>query len=579
MTDAAAAIAARRDALEARFPVWDEVTLGERLRRSAEEFGDRPFVIADDRTVSYHEVDAWATRLADGLVATGVQPGDRVGIIMANYLEFVPVKFAVARAEAIAIPFNYLYRQDELAYVLAQSQCNVLISMTEFAGLDYQSMLDGIAPGWESGDCNALPDLRQVILFPTGDVEPRPGVMTLAELDAHGLANVGAAEQSVVAPNDVGDILYTSGTTGSPKGVMVTHDGILRTGYSSALTRAFEDGRRVLFSLPCYHMFGLVEGLLAVMFVGGAIIPRTSFSPADYFAGIEAHRANDILAVPTMTVGLLEHPDRKTRDLSSLRAILSGAAPAPTWVWERAETELGLTEVTTGYGMTECGGATTLTLPEDPLVMHTTTVGREKLAGKAAAPGMNGNHAHYRTADPETGELLPEGAEGELISRGPSHMVGFWEKPEETALALRDGWVYSGDLGVVRPDGYLELTGRTKELYKSGGELVMPIEIEELAVGHAAVSQAFAVGVPDDQWGEVGWLIAVADSTTEVDHEVAAAELIALCRDKLARFKVPKRVVFVEAADLPTTPTGKVQKYRLVDQAVAGTLGAADSHG
>ena len=255
------------------------------------------------------------------------------------------------------------------------------------------------------------------------------------------------------------------------------------------------------------------------------------------------------------------------------------AAPAPTWVWERAETELGLTEVTTGYGMTECGGATTLTLPEDPLVMHTTTVGREKLAGKAAAPGMNGNHAHYRTADPETGELLPEGAEGELISRGPSHMVGFWEKPEETALALRDGWVYSGDLGVVRPDGYLELTGRTKELYKSGGELVMPIEIEELAVGHAAVSQAFAVGVPDDQWGEVGWLIAVADSTTEVDHEVAAAELIALCRDKLARFKVPKRVVFVEAADLPTTPTGKVQKYRLVDQAVAGTLGAADSHG
>ncbi|MGZ0178383.1 MAG: class I adenylate-forming enzyme family protein [Acidimicrobiales bacterium] len=573
MTAPAKAMTARRDALEARFPEWQEVTLGQRLRLAAEEFADRPFVITDDRTVNYAEVDAWADRLADGLSASGIKPGDRVGIIMANYLEFVPVKFAVARVGAVAIPFNYLYRQDELAYVLGQSQCHALIAMTEFAGLNYQAMLDNIAPGWDTGASDALPHLRQVVLFPTGAGEPRPEVMTLAELEGLGLDNADAADAGSVSPQDVGDILYTSGTTGSPKGVMVTHDAILRTGYSSALTRAFEDGRRVLFSLPCYHMFGLVEGLLAVMYVGGAVIPRTAFSPVDYFAGIETHQANDILAVPTMTVALLEHPDRKTRDLSSLRAILSGAAPAPTWVWERAETELGLTEVTTGYGMTECGGATTLTLPEDALHMHTTTVGREKLAGSAAGLGMNGNHAEYRTADPDTGELLMPGSEGELVSRGPSHMVGFWGKPEETALALRDGWLYSGDLGVVRPDGYLQLTGRTKELYKSGGELVMPIEVEDVATSHPAVSQAFAIGVPDDRWGEVGWLVAIADPAVDVDTEVAAVELMELCREKLARFKVPKRVVFVEAADLPTTPTGKVQKFRLVDQAVAGSLG------
>ncbi len=526
--------AERRHALEAHQQAWNPCTLGELLTRSAASFGDRPFVINDDRTLTYTQADEWATRLADGLASLGVTTGDRVGIVMANYLEFAPLKFAVARTGAVAIPFNYLYRQDELAYVLAQSECNVLVTMTSFGGLDYPAMLDAIAPGWETGPTAELPALRQVIAFTNEDQE-RPGQLTLDDLDRLGTENPGAADDSQVSPDSLGDILYTSGTTGSPKGVMITHDGIQRAAYSSAYTRAFEDGRRVLFSLPCYHMFGLVEGLLAVMYVGGAIIPRTAFSPADYFDAIETHLANDILAVPTMTIALLEHPDRLTRDLSSLRAILSGAAPAPTWVWDRARTELGITEVTTGYGMTECGGATTLTLPEDPIEMHTSTVGITKLAGVAAV-GYEGRHCEYRTVDATTGEPLPAGEEGELISRGPSHMMGFWAKPAETDLALRDGWVYSGDLGRVRDDGYLELTGRTKELYKSGGELVMPIEIEVLATQHPAVSQAYAVGVPDDKWGEVGWLYVTAEAGVDVDQAVVVAELEQLCRDNLARF-------------------------------------------
>ncbi len=557
----------RRQAMEDRHKVWEPCTLGEMLTRAAKSFGDRPFVITDERTVTYDEIDAWATRLADGLAALGVGPGDRVGVVMANYLEFVPLKFAIARAGAVAIPFNYLYRQHELSYVLNQSECQVLVMMTGFGGLDHQAMLDAIAPGWENGPSVELPSLRQVVLLPV-DGEPRAGVLTVDGLDVLGAANPGSADATSIMPDSMGDILYTSGTTGSPKGVMITHDGIQRTAYSSAYTRAFEDGRRVLFSLPCYHMFGLVEGLLAVMYVGGAIIPRISFSPQDYFSSIEAHRANDILGVPTMTIALLEHPDRLTCDLSSLRAILSAAAPAPTWVWDRARVELGITEVTTGYGMTECGGATTLTLPEDGIERHTSTVGIAKLAGIAAV-GYGGRHCEYRTADPTIGEHLPAGTEGELISRGPSHMLGFWAKPDETALALRDGWVYSGDLGRVDTDGYLHLTGRTKELYKSGGELVMPIEIEALVAAHPAVSQAYAVGVPDDKWGEVGWLYVTAEAGVDVDQQAVVAELETMCRDNLAKFKVPKRILFADAATLPMTPTGKVQKFRLVERAVA----------
>jgi fatty-acyl-CoA synthase len=270
-----------------------------------------------------------------------------------------------------------------------------------------------------------------------------------------------------------------------------------------------------------------------------------------------------MLAVPTMAVALLEHPDRFTRDLSTLDAVLCGAAPAPTWVWERAATELGITEVTTGYGMTECGGSMVLTLPEDPLERHTTTVGRPKMAGVAGLADHDHQLCVYAVADVTTGELLPAGSEGELVSRGPTHMRGFWDKPAESAEALRDGWLHSGDLGIVAPDGYLRLTGRSKELYKSGGELVMPKEIEELITQVPGVSQAFAIGVPDERWGEAGclWVIPEAGATVDADA------LLALCREKLARFKVPKHVIVSGPEELPTTTTGKVQKFRMVQLA------------
>ncbi|WP_406435314.1 AMP-binding protein [Streptomyces sp. NBC_00631] len=551
----------RREHLSARFPRWTPRTLDDWLDHCAARYGDRPFVITDERTIGYAETAEWAARLADGLAALGVCPGDRVGLLMANFLEFAPLKFAVARTGAVAIPFNYLYRQEELAYVLAQSECSVLISMTAFGDLDYQSMLDAVAPGWDTGAATALPHLRQVVLLPTEGTEPRDGVPTVDSLADLGDRHRGECPAGAARPDDIGDLLYTSGTTGSPKGVLVTHDSVLRTAYASALTRAFQDGRRILFSLPCYHMFGYVEGMLAAMTVGGAIVPQTAFDPVRYLAGIQRHRATDILCVPTMTVALLEHPAREDHDLSSLTALLSGAAPAPVWLWKRVRAELGVEEITTGYGMTECGGAMTLTLPEDPLERHAGTVGRPKLAGVAGLP--DGTLATYKAIDPLTGEDLPPGAEGELVSRGPTHMWGFWKKPEETAKALRDGWVHSGDLGRVRDDGYLEVTGRTKELYKSGGELVMPKEIEDLLTAHPAISQVYLVGVPDERWGDAGCACVVRAPGADL----LAADVVALCKQRLARFKVPKHVLFLDAAELPTTPTGKVQKFRLAQYA------------
>ena len=528
--------------------MWQPRTLAGWLDDCAERHGDRPMVLTDDRDLSYHDVADQSRRLADGLAMLGVQPGDRVAMIMANYPEFVPVKFAIARAGATAVPLNYLYRGDELRFVLADAGCRVVITMTGFAGLDYQAALD------------VMPDPPSVVVFDT-DGRTRPGALTLDGLAELGERNRGACDDRPVDPGEPGDLLYTSGTTGVPKGVLLSQDAVLRTAFASALTRAYEDGRRILFSLPCYHMFGYVEGLLSAGFVGGAVIPQTSFSAEGYLDGIQRHRATDVLCVPTMAVAMTEHPGRGDYDVSSLTAMLCGSAPAPIWLWKQIEADFGVTEIVTGYGMTESGGAMTMTRPEDPLELTSTTAGPPKMAGCAGIPGTEAL-AEYRTAD------------GELISRGPTTMLGYWNRPADTAHTLRDGWLHSGDLGVVREDGYLRLTGRSKELYKSGGELVMPKEIEDLLATHEAISQVFAVGLPDDRWGEIGCVVVVlAPGATLTEDDV-----LAICRARLARFKVPKRVVFYRAEDLPTTPTGKVQKFRLTQQLTAASREVAQHH-
>jgi fatty-acyl-CoA synthase len=346
---------------------------------------------------------------------------------------------------------------------------------------------------------------------------------------------------------------------------MLSHDALLRSAYGSTWTRAFQDGRRILFALPLHHVFAYVEGLLAALFAGGAIIPQTEFDPVATLQAVQDHRADEALFVPTMTIAVLEAARAASFDLSALRAVMSAAAPAPVRLWQAVADELGVAEIVTAYGMTETSAAATYTQPDGPLELVAATVGTPKQGGVAGDPELDGRLVSYKTVDPLTGADLPSGAEGELTARGSILTHGYYGKALETAAALDDrGWLRSGDLGWIGADG-VTLTGRSKELYKCGGELVSPKEVEDCLTAHPAVAQAYVVGLPDERMGEVGcaWVVPTGAEPPGAD------ELIAHCHRNLARFKVPVRVVFVAAGELPTTATGKVQKYRLIERSAA----------
>lgn len=549
----------RRDWLAARHPIWQPRTLAQHLADTAARFGDRPYLITRERSYTYREVRTWSRAIAKGLLAAGVRSGEHVAMVMANHPEFAAIKYAISSVGAVAVPINYRLRTQEFDYVLRQSDSVLLISMDRFRDLDYAAMLDETCPGWREGHFPAYPRLRRVVTFSGLEALVEEGT-AIADEDLDAMEAAGQAE-------DIADVVYTSGTTGSPKGAMLTHDSLLRCSCASAFVRALQDGQRVLFSLPLYHVFAYVEGLLAVTWVGGAVVPQVEFDPVATFEAIEQFGVHEGLFVPTMTVALVEHPRRGEFDLGTLAAVMSAAAPAPVRLWRQVQTEMGVEQVTTAYGQTEASASTTYTMPDDPLELVATTVGRPKPGYVAGDQAIGGRVADYKVVDPVTGEDLPEGSEGELAVRGPQVMRGYYNLPEETAAVLtEDGWLRSGDLGRIRPDGYLVLTGRSKELYKRGGELVAPKEIEDVLTCFPGVSQAFVVGLPDDRWGEVGCAFVVPTAGASLDAEA----LTAFCKAKLARFKVPDQIHFLSAEELPTTATGKVQKFRLVQRAMAG---------
>jgi len=556
-------VAERQQELAVRFPVWEGWTLHAMLDRIATEFPDRPYVITDTRTFSYREIRDWSLRLASGLLGAGARPGENLAVVMANFPEFVALKFAISRVGAVCVPVNYLNRKDELAYVLEQSDAVMLVTMDRFRDLDYLAMLDAIAPDWpEEGGGTHLPRLRRVFVFPTAERALPAHAHAFHELDAD-------PECLPVFPgitcSAISDIIYTSGTTGGPKGVQLSHDMLLRAAYASARCRAFEDARRIIFSLPMYHVYGYVEGMLAVLFVGGAIIPQLQFDAAHTVRAIEQHRATDALFIPMMTLAVLAEIRSAGRDVSSMRAMISSGGKAPPGIWADTRASLGHIEITTGYGMSEATASTTVTRPDDPDERLLATNGRLRDAGVAGDPLLGGLLVAYRVTDPRTGlELLP-GEVGEFVMKGPCVTPGYYRKAEATAAALDpEGWFRTGDLGRIDSDGYLVLVGRLKECYRCGGEQVIPLEVEEVLARHPAVSQAHVVAVPDARMGEVG----VACIVLRDAGEVAPEALIAHCAASLARFKVPKHVLFISAAELPLTPTGRPRKFLLAELAV-----------
>lgn len=557
---------ARRCLLEERHPTWRPLTLAKLLDDATETFGGASFVVTDERSWSYAEVASWSRELAAGLVHLGVAPGDHVAMVVANQPEFVAVKFAIAQVGAVAVPINFLLRDAELAYVLEQSDAVALVTMDRFRDLDYLATLDRIAPDWVTiAGGERFPKLRDVIVFPaSGSTGPW---RTLTDLAACG-ADTDREEVEIRiaegAPGGYSDVLYTSGTTGSPKGVLFTHDMVVRTAYGAAYSRALPPEHRTVYALPMYHVFGYVECLMAVMFVGGSVVPRTVFDPVDLLDAVQRHRATEIVCVPTMTLAVLDEARCGSYDLSSLDVVFSSGGPSPDRIWDEIREVLQPQEITTGYGQTETTAATTCTLPEENDHFLRTTNGRLRDAGVAGEPALAGRLAVYRVVDVETREERARGERGELLVRGPIVTPGYYRKPEETAAAFdQEGWLRTGDIGAIDERDDIVLVGRVKESYRCGGEMVMPKEVELVLAEHPGVDQAHVVGLPDERMGEVGCACVVRHPGAPVEVEA----LIDHCAQRLARFKVPRHVVFVEADELPLTVTGRVQKFKLAELA------------
>ncbi|WP_234831781.1 class I adenylate-forming enzyme family protein [Sphingobium yanoikuyae] len=540
------------------------MTLDAYLERAQRHFSAKPLVITDALTLDYAAVETQSKRLAGGLAGLGIRPGDRVGLMMGNYPVTVSLMFAIWRAGAVAVAINTLYGVRELEYVIREAGCNLLISMVRFGSRRFDQDLDRDIPGWRTGSCSSLPELRGGLVYDADKPEE-----FFAALPA------GETPDRSAAPHDPAVIMFTSGTTGAPKGVVQTHDNLLRAAYGGAYHQAFEEGRRAVFSLPLYHGFGLVVGLLSGMIVGGSIVPLLRFDADALLSATERHRATYLMGVPTMTIAMMEQAKIKTYDLSSLTAVHSAAAPTPSWVWRDIQETFGCEEIFTSYGQTETTATIVCTQPGDPIEVVAETQGCIVQAGVAGIAEQDGRICEFKTIDPVSGADLPPGSAGELCTRGPLNSQGYFRRPEETAkLFLPGGWLRTGDLGQFRPDGNLFLTGRSKELYKSRGELVSPKELEQLVTKHPAIAQAFFIGMPDDRWGECGcaWVVRTDG------HDLVAEEILAWLTPQVAGYKLPRDIWFIAESDLPKTGTGKVQKNVLKEMAfdlLAALQGAA----
>jgi fatty-acyl-CoA synthase len=562
----------RRTNLENRYAPWKPRTLSQVLDFAVTRYEDRAFVLTDQQTFSFREMAEWSKQIAAGLVEIGIKPGEHVALVMANHPEFIATKFAIARVGAVCVPVNFLLRERELTYVLQQSNAVALITMDTFRTSNYIDMLDAMMPEWEAqAGGEHFPELRNVVVF-SADGSKRAW-QSLSDIAALGTDNshheLARREQEFSVSQNV-DILYTSGTTGSPKGVMLTHDMVMRAGYASAFARGLEIGHRIVFSLPMYHVFGYVECLLAATYAGATVLPQLAFDATEMLNTVQTHCVNEIACVPTMTLALMDELRAHTYDMSSVNIMYSSGGIAPPSMWDDIHELVAPNEVFHGYGQTETTAAMTAALSTMPHRGAADRYVREsngsfRHAGAAGEPELGGVLAVYKTVDVATGADLTRGERGELVVRGPAVTAGYYNKPEETTAAIdANGWLHTGDIGIVDADNYVYLLGRLKESYRCGGEMVMPREIELLLNEHPGVGQSHVVGIPHPRMGEVGCVVVIPDGKSLPEPQ----DLIDMCTKNLARFKVPAHVLFMEAHELPLTVTGRVQKFRLSELCV-----------
>jgi fatty-acyl-CoA synthase len=514
-------------------------TIGENLRRTVQRFSDREALVVPHQGYRATYAQLWerAGEAARGLMARGVERGDRVGIWAPNRYEWVIVQYATARIGAILVNINPAYRTAELEYALNQSGISFLVLAHGFRQADYTGML-----GEVRGRC---PELREALVLEDG--------WEALLRDSDQVSEERLAErESKLQFDDPINIQYTSGTTGFPKGATLSHHSILNNGYFVGEALRYTEADRVCIPVPFYHCFGMVLGNLACTTHGSVmVVPGEAYDPEAVMRTVQAERCTSLYGVPTMFIGELDHPRFKDFDLSSLRTGIMAGSPCPVEVMQRVQTSMNMTEVTIAYGMTETSPVSTQSSTDDPLEKRVATVGR-------VFP-----HVEIKIIDPETGAVVPRGERGELCTRGYVVMLGYWNNEEATRNAIDAGrWMHTGDLATMDEDGYLNIVGRIKDMIIRGGENIYPREIEEFLYGHPDVSDVQVIGVPSERYGEevMAW-VKLRDGASVTDEQ-----LVEYCRGKIATFKIPRYWKFVDG--YPMTVTGKIQKFVMRDTAV-----------
>jgi fatty-acyl-CoA synthase len=506
-------------------------TIGENLERTAARVPDHLALVSrhQDRRFTYAEFDAAVDEVARGLLAAGLEVGDRIGIWSPNCAEWVLVQYATAKVGVILVNINPAYRTSELAYVLNQSGCRTLIAAPSFKTSNYAAMIEEVRP-----DVKAL---ETVILL--GSPEWDSLVAGAASVPEEALRERMAGLQF----DDPINIQYTSGTTGFPKGATLSHHNILNNGYFIGEACRYSEADRVCIPVPFYHCFGMVLGNLACTTHGAAIIiPEAGFEPGPTLAAVAAERCTSLYGVPTMFIAELDHPDFESFDLSSLRTGIMAGSPCPVEVMKQVVSRMHMDEVTIAYGMTETSPVSTQTVPEDSLEHRVSSVGRVH------------PHVEVKIVDPDTRRTVER----------YSVMTGYWNDPERTADAIDSaGWMHTGDLATMDADGYVNIVGRIKDMIIRGGENIYPREIEEFLYTHPDVSDVQVIGVPDVKYGEelMAW-VKIREGATVTDDALKE-----FCRGKIAHYKVPRYVKFTD--EFPMTVTGKIQKFKMREQAVS----------
>jgi fatty-acyl-CoA synthase len=539
-----------------------DMTIGDCLDRIAALHPQREALVVRHQGVrwTYAEYLGEIERLAAGLLALGIGTGDRVGIWSPNGYEWCLTQFATAKIGAILVNINPAYRVFELEYALNKSGCKALVAAEQFKSSRYLEMLQSLAPelaSCEPGRLRAqqLPLLQTVIRTGAGR---SPGMFNFEAVRSLG----GGGEmarlrelQARLSPQDVINIQFTSGTTGSPKGAALSHYNILNNANQVAAAMRFSERDRLCIPVPMYHCFGMVLGKLACLTRGAtAVYPGEGFEPGEVLATVETERCTALHGVPTMFIAELEHSEFDRFDLSSLRTGIMAGAPCPVEVMKKVIARMNMAEVLIAYGQTECSPVNHMTLADDPLQKRVETVGRV------------GPHLEVKIID-EKGDIVPRGAKGDICTRGYAVMKCYWEEPERTAETVdAGGWLHSGDLGVMDDEGYVQIVGRLKDMIIRGGENIYPREIEEFLFTHPDIQDAKVIGVPDEKYGEevCAW-IQRREGATLTDDEVRA-----FCKERIAYFKVPRYIRFVR--EFPLTVTGKVQKFKM-RQKMAEELG------